>query len=74
MRGQVLKCVQVCMNRILMLSFATMNVTYTVNLEPLKPLPTNDAHMRHGLSISHKNLYGGFNTRHYTSVHGFCFF
>ncbi len=20
------------------------------------------------------NLYGGFNTRHYTLVHGFCFF
>ncbi len=40
----------------------------------INPLPTNDAHMRHGLSISHKNLYGGFNTRRYTSVHGFCFF
>ncbi len=26
------------------------------------PLPTNDAHMCHGLSISHKNLYGGFNS------------
>ncbi len=23
--------------------------------------------------VSHKNLYGGFNTRHYTLVHGFCF-
>ncbi len=38
------------------------------------PLPTNDAHMRRGISISHKHLYGGFNTRRYTSVHGFCFF
>ncbi len=37
-------------------------------------LPTNDAHMRHGTSISSKNLYGEFNTRRYTSVHGFCFF
>ncbi len=24
--------------------------------------------------VSHKNLYGGFNTRRYTLVHGFCFF
>ncbi len=24
----------------------------------VNPLPTNDAHMRHSLSISHKNLYG----------------
>ncbi len=40
----------------------------------LNPLPTNDAHIRHGLSISHKNLYGGFNTRHYTLLHGFWFF
>ncbi len=40
----------------------------------LIPLPTNDAPKRHDLSISHKNLSGGFNTRRYTSVHGFCFF
>ncbi len=43
-------------------------------LVDINPLPTNDAHMCHGLSITHKNLYGGFNTRRYTSVHGFCFF
>ncbi len=46
---------------------------YCLPLPSLNPLPTYDAHMRHGISISHKNLYGGFNTRHYTSVHGFCF-
>ncbi len=28
------------------------------------PLPSNDAHMRHGISISHKNLYGEFKTVH----------
>ncbi len=48
---------------------------YEVAIGPaLNPLPINDAHMRHGLSISHKNLYRGFNTRRCTSVHGFCFF
>ncbi len=40
--------------------------------ENFNPLPTNDAHMHHGISVSHKNLCGGFNTRRYTSVHGFC--
>ncbi len=30
--------------------------------ERVNPFPTNDAHMCHGLSIRHKNLYGGFNT------------
>ena len=24
--------------------------------------------------LAYGNLYGGFNTRRYTSVHGFCFF
>ncbi len=26
-------------------------------MQLLNPFPTNDAHMRHGLSISHKNIY-----------------
>ncbi len=45
------------------------NFTYKVN-----PLPTNDGVCRHGLPLAHKNLYGGFNTRRHTLVHGFCFF
>ncbi len=44
------------------------------NRTGFNPLSTNDAHMRHGLSTNHKDLYGGFNTRRYTSVHGFCLF
>ncbi len=28
----------------------------------------------HGISIAKRNLHGGFNTRRYTSVHGFYFF
>ncbi len=36
-------------------------------LVAINPLPTNDTHMRHSISISHKHLYGGFNTRRYTS-------
>ncbi len=34
----------------------------------INPLPTNDTHMRHGLSISKYNINGGFNTRRYTLV------
>ncbi len=37
-------------------------------------LVPNDAIRRHELPSAHKNLYGGFNTRRYTIVHGFCFF
>ncbi len=43
----------------------------------VNPLPTNDAPMRHDLSelsISLWEFIGGFNTRRYTSVHGFCLF
>ncbi len=45
----------------------------------INPLPTNDAPMRHDLSelsisLWELILYGGFNTRRYTSVHGFCLF
>ncbi len=29
-----------------------------LNPMSVNPLPTNDAHMCHGISISHKNLYG----------------
>ncbi len=32
---------------------------YTLEIQPVNPLTTNDAPMRHGLSISHKNLHGG---------------
>ncbi len=31
-------------------------------------------HRAHGLPIARKILYGGFNTRKYTFIHGFCFF
>ncbi len=43
----------------------------------VNPLPTLDAPMRHDLSelsISLWEFIWGFNTRRYTSVHGFCFF
>ncbi len=38
------------------------------------PLPTNDAPVRHDLCELSISLWGGFNTRRYTPVHGFCFF
>ncbi len=43
----------------------------------INPLLPNDAIWRHDLVNSpyaYENLYEGFNTRHYTLVHGFCFF
>ncbi len=34
---------------------------------------SNPLHSAVSVSISLWDLYGGFNTRHYTLVHGFCF-
>ncbi len=71
-RCQPMSKVQTIVGTLLYAGHAAKKVRYSLN-----PLPTNDAPMRHDLcelSISLWKFIWGFNTRRYTSVHGFCFF
>ncbi len=52
-------------------AIGTESSDHTKDFAVFNPLPTNDAHMRHGLSISQQEFIWGFSSRHYN---GFCFF